>query len=106
MLSSAARPQAGTWPVRDTDGFLTRETMISLAEYFGTKDHHPSHEMMEALTDLARTLEAMADEAAAPKFHLSSLDPGVGKTQTLVKFTDALLSHPDLTGLRGPFVCV
>jgi hypothetical protein len=39
-------------------------------------------------------MEDMADGCAAPKFHLSALDPGVGKTQSVVHFARALVSAP------------
>src|SRR5262249_24351559 len=41
----------------------------------------------------------------APKLFLSSLDPGVGKTQTIIKFIDALLSSPFYRDV-GVLVCV
>jgi hypothetical protein len=50
--------------------------------------------MWIALADLARCLEAMADGVCPPKFYLSSLDPGVGKTQTVVHFLRSLLFSP------------
>jgi hypothetical protein len=36
----------------------------------------------------------MADGKAEPRFYLSSLDPGVGKSQTLIHFVDTLLARP------------
>src|SRR5438552_1042964 len=86
-------------------GHLTRQTIDSLARYFAMKDHRPSPEMWAALVDLAVTLERMAVGDAAPKFYLSSLDPGVGKTQTITHFVDALLSSPDYSDV-GVLVCV
>jgi hypothetical protein len=61
--------------------------------------------MWDALQDLAETLEAMADGTAADKLYLSSLDPGVGKTRTIVAFIDALLSSPLYQDV-GVLVCV
>jgi hypothetical protein len=42
--------------------------------------------MWAALTELASVLEAMAEGRCPPKLFLSSLDPGVGKTQTVTHF--------------------
>lgn len=82
--------------VRDLDARIRNpiatETLNRLAAFFATRNHHPSEAQWAALTDLARTLEAMANGTAAPKFYLSSLDPGVGKSQTLVHFIDVLLA--------------
>jgi len=55
--------------------------------------------------DLTRTLEAMAEGEAPAKFFLSSLDPGVGKTQTITHFVDALLSSPIHADV-GVLICV
>ena len=90
---------AMSWP-------LTCETVKKLKTYFESVDHHPSRDMWTALTDLARTMEAMATGTAPQKFHLSSLDPGVGKTQTLVKFVDTMLSRPVLYSNVGVIICV
>jgi len=71
---------------------LATRTLAALREDFATFNHHPSAAQWQALADLATTLEAMANGTAEPRFYLSSLDPGVGKTQTLVKFLDVLLA--------------
>jgi len=36
----------------------------------------------------------MAEEKCEPRFYLSSLDPGVGKTQTVIQFLKTLLASP------------
>jgi hypothetical protein len=92
-------------PRLDHSGHLAAETLRNLARYFATKGHRPSPAMWEALTDLALTLEAMAEGRAASKFFLSCLDPGVGKTQTITRFTDTLLSRPDYEDV-GVVICV
>lgn len=71
---------------------LAVETLNRLRAFFTEKDHRPSSQQWAALADLARTLEDMANGTAAPKFFLSSLDPGVGKSQTLAHFVDTLLA--------------
>jgi hypothetical protein len=93
--------------LRDADACsLANETIKNLAQYFATKGHRPSPDMWAALEDLAVTLEAMEKGQAEPKFFLSSLDPGVGKTQTITHFVDALLSQPVLYSHVGIMICV
>jgi hypothetical protein len=84
---------------------LAASTINSLSRYFASKGHRPSEAMWEALIDLAAALEAMALGTAAPKFFLSSLDPGVGKTQTIIHFIDTLLSSPAYDDV-GVMLCV
>lgn len=81
-----------TAPVASAGEPLARQTLLNLSRYFIERNHSPSAAMWEALADLARTLEEMANGTAAPKFFLSSLDPGVGKTKTITHFVDCLLS--------------
>jgi hypothetical protein len=50
--------------------------------------------MWDAIAALAARLEAMADGRCEQAFFLSSLDPGVGKTQTVIHFLRALLASP------------
>ncbi len=73
---------------------LAARTLAALAHDFDRHGHRPSSAQWSALADLAETLEQMAEGTAPAKFFLSSLDPGVGKTQTLVKFIDTLLASP------------
>jgi hypothetical protein len=42
------------------------------------------HDVAEALRVLVAMMVAMAEGTAPPRFYLSSLDPGVGKTTTLI----------------------
>lgn len=84
---------------------LATATLASLRHDFAAFNHQPSDAQWEALADLANTLEAMANGTAEPRFYLSSLDPGVGKTQTLVKFLDVLLASPMHRDV-GALLCV
>jgi hypothetical protein len=90
---------------KSVPGILAKGTIAGLTRYFDTVNHRPSPEMWAALSDLAVTLEAMANGEAAPKFYLSSLDPGVGKTQTVSHFLDVLLSRPEY-GHVGVLFCL
>jgi hypothetical protein len=73
---------------------LVHHTLSKLAARFEECNHTPSPEQWDALRELAETLQAMADGTVARRFFLSSLDPGVGKSQTLIAFVDALLASP------------
>lgn len=85
---------------------LVEATMTSLQTRFSDYNHKPSADMMAALEDVAKTLAAMAVGDVEKKCYLSSLDPGVGKTQTLVQFIKALLSSPDQWNHVGVILCV
>ncbi|MBE7158426.1 MAG: hypothetical protein INR62_08345, partial [Rhodospirillales bacterium] len=86
-------------------GTLATTTLRDLRATFAAGGHNPSPEHFAALADIAATLEAMAEGHAAPKVYLSALDPGVGKTETLVHFLRVLLrSHAHHSA--GVLVCV
>jgi hypothetical protein len=103
MTNAAAHAESGAAAVRPH--LLSTLTLRNLSRYFASKGHKPSPAMWNALADLTITLEAMADGVAAPKFFLSSLDPGVGKTQTITHFVDALLSQRSYDDV-GILICV
>jgi hypothetical protein len=84
---------------------LADQTITRLRGYFDAKGQRPSDEMWTALTDLASKLEAMANGTCEPKFFLSSLDPGVGKTQTVTHFLKSLTSSLDHLDV-GVLICV
>ena len=84
---------------------LAHETLLKLRVCFDARNHRPSVDQWAALADLANTFEALANSTAAPRFYLSSLDPGVGKSQTLIKFVDVLLSSVAHTHV-GVLFCV
>lgn len=71
---------------------LTEQTMTAVRRFFETEtSHRPSGEMYQALEHIALTLEAMANGKADRKIYLSSLAPGIGKTQTICFFLNLLL---------------
>ncbi|MGM4895938.1 hypothetical protein [Tardiphaga sp. 839_C3_N1_4] len=83
LLKQSLPPQPGS---------LAIETIRRLRADFLTKSHRPSDLMWNAISDIVSTVELMADGMAADAIHLSSLDPGVGKTQSIVQFLPVLLS--------------
>lgn len=85
---------------------LTEKAMESLRDFFETQtQHRPSPAMWEALEHLALTMEDMANGECPQAVYLSSLDPGVGKTQTITHFIQALMESPD-HGHVGVLVCL
>jgi len=73
---------------------LSAETLCLLRASFAAVDHSPSEPMWRGIEDLAEHLQQMAEGECEPRFYLSSLDPGVGKTQTIIHFLRALLASP------------
>ncbi|MGE4555565.1 MAG: hypothetical protein AB7D07_01965 [Desulfovibrionaceae bacterium] len=73
--------------------------------YQGHTQHRPSRDMWMALCDLAFTMEDMVNGRCEPNVYLSSLDPGIGKTQTITRFIRALMQsdqHQD----AGVLLCL
>jgi hypothetical protein len=86
----------GDGPIELAD-YLAADTMLRLAQQFAKfaqdgHPHQPSMDQWHALEWLAEQLAKQAVGIADPVYHLSSLDPGVGKTQTLVAFIKTLLA--------------
>jgi hypothetical protein len=78
---------------------LTARAMAAMHESFAIRDHNPSPAQMAALEDVARNVEQMADGRLANSVYLSSLDPGVGKTQAVIHSVRELLRskrHEDI----------
>lgn len=79
-----------------TSGTLAQATEASLREMSSRNPgFRPSTAQWLGLRDLASRLEALANGTAEPLTYLSCLDPGVGKTQTVIRFTKALLRSPE-----------
>jgi hypothetical protein len=74
---------------------LREEALEGLSRSFEQYGHAPGPAIWEALEDLIDCLARMAEGRAKPVYYLSSLDPGVGKTQAVVHFLRALLSSPE-----------
>jgi hypothetical protein len=76
-------------------GPLALSTVSALRSSFVLKGHQPSPGMWASLTQVAAAIEAMAEGRCDPVVYLSSLDPGVGKTQTVVHGVRTLLGSED-----------
>lgn len=68
------------------DSSFVERTISDLRKTFASHDHKPSPQMWSAIKDIARTIgEIISDQSQlTPTFYVSALDPGVGKTQTIV----------------------
>ena len=71
---------------------LAEATLRDLRAFFASNGHRPSDEHWTALRAIANTMQAMADGTCETKVHLSACDPGVGKSQTCVRFAEALVA--------------
>ena len=76
-------------------GGLGMATLSSLRDTFRGFGHQPSATMWNGLAAVAAVLEDMANGTCAPAVYVSSLDPGVGKTQLLIHYLRELLRSPD-----------
>lgn len=65
------------------ESFVER-TLADLRKSFASYGHRPSDSMWDAIEDIARAIDEMAEGKLKPIFYTSALDPGVGKTQTIV----------------------
>jgi hypothetical protein len=61
--------------------------------------------MWAALGQNLAILDSMAEGTCTPHVYLSSLDPGVGKTQSIVHFVRTLLQSPEHRGV-GVLICI
>ena len=80
-------------------------TVDALRATFRERGHAPSDEMWQALAAVAVILQQMAEGDCSPAIHLSSLDPGVGKTSAVICFLQALLASKRHQHV-GVVVCV
>jgi hypothetical protein len=79
--------------------------MAAMRAFFSEQGHAPSAAMWKALGAVAETMEKMAEGRCPPLIHVSSLDPGVGKTTIVICFLRTLLrshAHREVAAL----VCV
>lgn len=84
---------------------LTLTAFHNLKSFFETKGHRPSAVMLEGLHNLLDTLSRMLTGDLSPKYYLSSLDPGVGKTSAIRFWLAAYLPTRDIHGDTGVIIC-
>lgn len=83
---------------------LTAATMASLHYAFATYQHSPSAPQWQALEAIAQTLAKMAVGTCPAAPHLSTLDPGVGKTTVMIHFLKVLMASPYRDA--GVLICI
>ena len=76
------------------DNSLTDQIMVGLNRRFLEYGHRPSPTHWDGLRAIAATIEAQALGTAEPKFYLSSLPTGMGKTTAVAEGVKALVSNP------------
>jgi len=83
---------------------LARRSLDRLSATFKKNNHVPDDDMWKALTHLALTMEAAVEGSLDKNVFVTSLDPGVGKTQSVIQFMHCLLSssYKDV----GVLICV
>lgn len=81
---------------------LAEQVLTAALSELGGHGLTPTQDMKEGLFDLARTLQLMAEDQLPPRFFLSSMDPGVGKTTMVRQFIRVLMGSSHVK--RGPVV--
>lgn len=92
-------------PSAPSSGNLADRTIASLQRTFRVFGHEPSVAMWDGLKAVAETLDGMASGACDPAVYVSSLDPGVGKTQLVVHFLRELLQSEEHRDV-GAIICL
>lgn len=84
--------------ITNLDGFkvdgdeLAKAAIANVEDLFKQWGHSPSGGHWDGLRDIAKVYQSMAAGVCAPKFYLSSLPCGMGKTTVATECTKALLS--------------
>ena len=94
------RPCIGIYPPNISS--ISSRAMQSLLLELSAYGLFPSTSTTRGLAAAAEALEAMSEGSLPPQFHLSSLDPGLGKTTLIKHFINALLAsrhHEDVSVL-------
>ena len=81
------------------------QVIADVSRFFAEKTHHrPAEEMLDALTDIPRTAVSILKGEAEPKYYLSPIDTGVGKSVTLAHTIRRL--NDDLVKQTNPGVMI
>ena len=84
---------------------LAQTAFRTLQDTFAARDHRPDASHLAALLRILETMEQMADGTAQPSIFLASLDPGTGKSSSVVEFGKALTASAEHRNV-GMLVCV
>ncbi|NSY39291.1 DEAD/DEAH box helicase family protein [Leisingera sp. ANG59] len=88
-----------------TTSSLSDQILSDLEATLEARGMTTTEPQLEALADVVATLCDMADGSCAPTIHLSSLDPGMGKTTALTHFLRRFVASPDHLHV-GVLVCL
>lgn len=103
VVQTPLRPSNDNCTTKLSQSSLADATTSSLLSVLEGRCGGQLHQdVAKALRELVVTMEAMAEGTAPRHFYLSSLDPGVGKTTTLIHFVQELLrseQHKDVAVL-------
>lgn len=88
-----------------TTSSLSDQVLADLEATLQARGMTTTEPQLEALADSVATLCDMADGSCAPTIHLSSLDPGMGKTTALIHFLRRVVASPDHLDV-GVLVCL
>lgn len=85
---------------------LKIEALALLRQAFAKHDHYPNSDQLRGLEALVDTFDRIVLRSdVTPALYLSALDPGVGKTTTLVAYVTALLRSEEHRGV-GVLICL
>ena len=84
---------------------LAQTAFRTLQDTFTARGHQPDTSHLTALLHILETMEAMANGTAKPSIFLASLDPGIGKSSSVVEFSKALTASAAHRSI-GMLVCV
>ncbi|NVJ64412.1 MAG: DEAD/DEAH box helicase family protein, partial [Flavobacteriaceae bacterium] len=84
---------------------LYLQTLRDIEAAFQRRGHVPNSDQWSSLEEVLKCLVAMANGDAQPVVHLSSLDPGVGKTTTYIHFIRNLVHLPQYSEV-GILICL
>ncbi|KPF83905.1 hypothetical protein IP70_16985 [alpha proteobacterium AAP38] len=79
--------------------------MSEITESFVAHHHYPSVDQVAAIRAIVQTMANMADGVCDPLIHLSSLDPGIGKTTAVCAFVRRVVVDPAYDGV-GVLFCI
>ena len=83
---------------------LNGKAYNNMVQQFQMYEHTPSEAVLRSLKTVQETLTDMAIGNAEDCYHLCSLDPGIGKSTSIIKWLEIYLENPMLLGNAGVIV--
>jgi hypothetical protein len=85
---------------------LNQKAQEKLTDAFSKHVHNPSPDQLKAVLAIQDVLTRMLSGHAAPKYYLSALDPGMGKTTAILTWLEACLENPTAYGNQGVLIAL